>query len=56
MQGMKAYRTPVLVELGTMSHVTRKSGRKRDIQTLAAAPKTVPPICDIMPWLPPCNP
>ena len=52
---MKTYRAPVLRDLGSMSHVTRKSGRKRDIETLNAAPKTVPPICAIMPWLPPCN-
>jgi hypothetical protein len=52
---MKPYHAPVLRDLGSMSHVTRKSGRRRDTETLDRAPQNRPPVCDFMPWLPPCN-
>jgi hypothetical protein len=52
---MKAYSRPVLIELGSMAHVTRKSGQRRDPETLDRAPRNRPPVCDFMPWLPPCN-
>ena len=56
MERMKAYQTPVLTELGSMSHVTRKSGSKRDPQTMERnRNEGQPAVCDFMWWLPPCN-
>ena len=56
MERMKAYETPVLTELGSMSHVTRKSGTKRDPQTMdRSRDSDRPAVCDFLPRVPPCQ-